>query len=361
MTMWNDTPFSRRLGLSYPIVQGPFGGGLSSATLTATVSRAGGLGSFGAQGMTSSAITGAIADIRALTDAPFAINLWVSTEDEGAREVDVRRYQAALAALAPLFDELGAELPDAGPHSWPTLADQIGAILDARPPVFSFVFGVPPADVLRECRTRSIVTMGAATTVGEAMALADAGVDIVVASGFEAGGHRPSFKRAAEESLVGTFALVPQVADAVRVPVVAAGGIADGRGVAAALALGAHGVQIGTAFLACEESNAPAVHREAFHSGRAADTVLTRVFSGRLARGLRNRLSGEAAWATTLLPYPLQGQVIGALRAAALERGRDDLIAEWAGQSAPLVRHRTAERLFADLVEGATRSFVRVA
>jgi nitronate monooxygenase len=101
---------------------------------------AGGLGSFGAQGMTSSAITGAIADIRALTDAPFAINLWVSTEDEGAREVDVRRYQAALAALAPLFDELGAELPDAGPHSWPTLADQIGAILDARPPVFSFVF-----------------------------------------------------------------------------------------------------------------------------------------------------------------------------------------------------------------------------
>ena len=174
----------------------------------------------------------------------------------------------------------------------------------------------------------------------------DAGLDVVVASGFEAGGHRASFLRSAESSLTGTFALVPQVVDAVKMPVVAAGGIADARGVAAALTLGAHGAQIGTAFLACEESNAPAIHKEVLHSPAAGQTVLTTGFSGRLARGVRNALAElYADPAVPRLPYPMQGQLVGALRERAIAQGRSDLISLWSGQAAHLVRHRRAARV----------------
>ncbi len=352
--MWNDTAFTRRVGIRYPIVQGPFGGGLSSARLVAAVSNAGGLGSFGAQGMTPDRITEVVHEIRALTAAPFAVNLWVSTEDEGAATATRKRFDAALAPLASFFDELGVQPPAFPPSGWATFEAQVAALLDARPPVFSFVFGIPSARVLAECRRRSIVTIGAATTVDEAVALERAGVDIVVASGFEAGGHRPSFLRSAEASLTGLFSLVPQVCDAIEIPVIAAGGIADGRGVAAALSLGADGVQIGTAFLACEESNAPNVHRDALFGWRAGQTVLTRAFSGRLARGLRNKLAEILECEPgSLLPYPLQGQLVGALRAEAIRRDRIDLISLWSGQSAPLLRHRRAKDLLDDLVRVA--------
>ena len=192
--------------------------------------------------------------------------------------------------------------------------------------------------------------MGTATTVDEAVAIADAGADVVVASGFEAGGHRASFLRTAESSLMGTFALIPQVSDAVRVPVVAAGGIADGRGIAAALTLGADGVLIGTAFLACEESNAPSGHKEALLHSHATPTILTRGYSGRLARSLTNRL-GETLHGGPYLPYPMQGYLLRALRAEAIKQGRIDLMSLWAGQAAPLLTHRRATELFEDLVQ----------
>jgi nitronate monooxygenase len=191
------------------------------------------------------------------------------------------------------------------------------------------------------------------TTVEEAVAAEAAGADVIVASGFEAGGHRGSFLGSAEASLTGTFALIPQVADAVRIPVVAAGGIADGRGIAAALTLGADGVQIGTAFLATEESGAPAIHKEALHQARARKhaTILTRAYTGRLARGLTNMI-GETLHAgeDPVLPYPLQGQLLRGLREKALEQGRTDLVTLWAGQSVRLVKHRRATELFDDLV-----------
>jgi nitronate monooxygenase len=354
--MWPDTAATRLLGVRYPIVQGPFGGGLSSPRLTAAVSNAGGLGSFGAQGMAPERIVEIVQEIRGLTGSPFAVNLWVSTEDPGALDTPESRYAAAIEPLAEYFRELELEPPVLPLRRWPGFEEQAAALLDARPPVFSFVFGIPPATVLDQCRDRGIVTIGAATTLDEAVALEKAGVDLVVASGAEAGGHRPSFLRSAEASLTGTFSLVPQVADVVNLPVIAAGGIADGRGVAAALALGADAVQIGTAFLACEESNAPPAHREALLSARGRDTVLTRVFSGRLARGLRNRLA--AALETrpeTLLPYPLQSQLVGGLREEAMRRGRLDLVTMWSGQSAPLLRHRRAAELFQDLVETTER------
>jgi nitronate monooxygenase len=358
--MWNDTAFTRRVGIQYPIVQGPFGGGLSSARLVAAVSNSGGLGSFGAQGMAPERIAEVIGEIRAVTEAPFAVNLWVSTEDAGASGVGREQYENALQPLATFFEGLHVKPPTFPLRPWPTFDQQIGALLVAKPPVFSFVFGIPSGDVLEECRRRSIVTIGAATTVDEAVALESAGVDAVVASGFEAGGHRPSFLRPPETSLTGLFSLLPQVSDRVDIPVIAAGGIADGRGIAAALALGADGVQVGTAFLACEESNATAAHRDALLDPRTEPTILTRAFSGRLARGLRNTLADALEHrAASLLPYPLQSQLVGALRETAVRNGRIDLMGLWSGQSAPLLRHRQAKELFQDLIDATERTLTR--
>jgi nitronate monooxygenase len=350
--MWNDTAFTRRFDLRYPIVQGPFGGGLSSPLLAATVSEAGGLGSYGAQGMAPDRIGPLVNEIRSRTRAPFAVNLWVSTADADAADIGRADYDAAVAVLAPFYAELDIAPPPFAPAAGAVFEDQVEALLDARPPVFSFIFGIPSSAILERCRSLGIRTVGTATTVAEARAIDDAGVDAIVATGAEAGGHRPSFLRPAEASLMGTMALVPQVADAVRSAVVAAGGIADARGVAAALALGADAVQIGTAFLACDESNAPAAHRDALrNAGHGSETLLTRGFSGRLGRGIRNTLA-EAFEAPEVarLPYPCQGQLVAPVRQAALAAARRDLAAFWSGQSAPLVSHTSAASLFAALI-----------
>ncbi len=239
VSSWHHSAAARAIGVRYPIVQGPFGGGQSSAALTAAVSNLGGLGSYGARTHTPQEIREVVADIRRRTASPFGVNLWLSVEDPGASQVTREQFEQAREALRPLYRLAGVEPPAFTRVAAPRVDDQIDAVLELRVPVFSFVFGVPEASVLAECRRRSIVTMGAATTVDEARALEASGVDLVVASGFEAGGHRPSFLRSADSSLTGLFALVPQVVDAVRIPVIAAGGIADGRTVAAAFMLGA--------------------------------------------------------------------------------------------------------------------------
>ncbi len=193
--------------------------------------------------------------------------------------------------------------------------------------------------------------MGGASTVDEAVAMEAGGVDMVVASGFEAGGHRPSFLRSAADSLMGTFALVPQIVDQVRIPVIAAGGIADGRGIAAALTLGADAVQIGTAFLACDESGANPLHRKLLFQEDAKHTGLSRAYTGRLARGIQRRFTDEMrAHEPLFAGYPAHSWIVAPLRAAALAHGRTDLVALWAGQAAPLVRYHKAGELFAALV-----------
>jgi len=210
-------------------------------------------------------------------------------------------------------------------------------LLDANVPVFSFIVGIPPREILEECRTKGIVTIGTATTPDEAAALQEAGVDAMVASGFEAGGHRGSFLRSAEDSLTGTLSLIPQIVDIVDVPVIAAGGIGDARGVIAALALGAEAVQMGTLFLACEESGASLLHRQALRGKKAGHTALTKGFTGRLARGIYNRLLEELNQkGTAILPYPLQRRLVRNLAIAAEAAGRSDLVPMWAGQSANL-------------------------
>ena len=232
--------------------------------------------------------------------------------------------------------------------------DQARVILDAHVPVFSFIYGIPPREILDECRSKGILLIGTATTPQEAMALEAAKVDVIVASGFEAGGHRGSFLRAADDSLTGTFSLVPQVVDRVSLPVVAAGGIADSRGIAAALALGAEGAQIGTAFLASEESGAGALHRAALLSGNAT-TGLTRGFTGRLARAIRNKLFETlGAPGAPILPYPLQRHLVRNVSALAGQSGRPDLMQMWSGQSVNLLRRTRATELLDELVAGVS-------
>ncbi|MFG3407786.1 NAD(P)H-dependent flavin oxidoreductase [Streptomyces sp. NPDC048142] len=331
------------LGLQQPVIQGPFGGGLSTVALAAAVSEAGGLGSYGAHIMAPAAITEVVGKLRAATERPFAVNLWVPQEGERS-SFRTAELAAHGERLRPYADELGLPLPPShsdavGTVEHPAFDDQADALLAAAPPVISFVMGVPPARVIEEARRRGIVLIGTATTVDEAVALERAGVDVVVASGSDAGGHRGAFLRPVAESLVGTFSLVPQVTDAVSVPVVAAGGIADARGVAAALALGADAVQVGTGFLATEESGAPAVHKRALHSAEARSTVLTRLYSGRPARGIPNRFVREMAAHEGAVPaYPLQSLLMQPVRVAAAAQGRPDLAALWAGQAAPLTR-----------------------
>ena len=351
MPRWNENRLTTKLGIDYPIIQGPLGG-LSSQRLTAAVSTFGGLGSFGAHGLTPEAIKDVIAQIRSLTSKPFAMNLWVSMEDEGARKSDENAFNRSLEPLAAHMAALGAPRPEYEAYSPIRFEDQARVLLDERVPVFSFIYGIPPSEVLDECRAKRIVTIGTATTPEESAALQDAGVDAIVASGFEAGGHRGSFLRAAEDSLTGTFSLVPQIADMVNVPVIAAGGIADARGVIAVLALGADAIQLGTAFLACEESGASLLHREALLGKHGGHTALTRGFTGRLSRGIHNRLLEELNQAgSAILPYPLQRRLVRNLAIPAEAAGRSDLLPLWAGQSANLSTCTDVSAFLTSLVE----------
>ncbi len=338
---------TRLLGIETPIFLGPFGG-LSSTALTAAVSEAGGLGSFGLYGYSAERIRETAALLREGTSRPFGLNIWLPIGDEVAPGgVDLAPF---LAALAPLYDAAGIAAPAPPAAFLPSVDEQFAAVLDAAPAVLSVVFGVPTPDMMERARARGIRIIGTATTVAEARALDEAGVDAVVASGAEAGGHRVSFLDRAERSLVGTFALVPQVVDAVRAPVIAAGGIADRRGVAAAVALGASGVLVGSAFLRTRQSAATDAHRAALAAASDTTTVLTRAMSGRLARGIPNRAVRDIEASGLIAPFPAQNWLTGVFRAAARDDG--DLVSLWAGQSAGLARHDEAADVFAELRAG---------
>ncbi|MEU2244001.1 nitronate monooxygenase [Streptomyces sp. NPDC018338] len=350
--------FGELVGIALPVVQGPFGGGLSSVALAAAVSEGGGLGSYGAHIHTPDEITALVARLRAATDRPFAVNLWVPQEGEAEAlaSTDPDQLAAHAERLRPYYEELGVRPPSAGDvRAWPDFDEQLDALLAAAPPVISLVMGLPPRHLVTEARRRGIVVVGTATTVDEAVALERAGADAVVASGSDAGGHRGAFLRPVRESLVGTFSLVPQVADAVTVPVVAAGGITDGRGIAAALALGADAVQIGTGFLAARESGASEPHRRALGTPEARTTVLTRLFSGRTARGIPNAFVRDmAAHEDHVPPYPVQNALMQPIRRAAAEQDRPAYVNLWAGQAAALAQEApSAAAYLADLVTDA--------
>lgn len=347
---WPENRLTSRLGLQFPIIQGPLGG-LSSQRLTAAVSNYGGLGSFGAHGLHPEAIRKAIREIKDLTPKPFAMNLWVSMEDEGAFTSTEEAFHRSLAPLAKHIESVGGGKPSYRRYEPIRFEDQVQVLLDEGISIFSFIYGIPSKQILDEFRRKGIVLIGTATTVDEAIALEKAGVDVIAASGFEAGGHRGSFLQPSEDSLTGTMALVPQVVDAVKLPVVATGGIGDARGIVAAFALGAEGVQMGTAFLACEESGANTLHRKAILSGQARQTALTRGFTGRLARGIKNCLLDELNQKDEeILPYPLQRALVRHLSIPAEKAGRPELLPLWAGQSVNLSRISDVRTLLDTLV-----------
>lgn len=348
--MWNQTRITELLGIKYPILLGPMGGGFSTPELVAAVSDARGLGSFGAYTLSPEEIFEADQAVKAKTDKPYNINLWVNDVDERLQDYPAEELEKVKSRFKPYFDELGIPLPDLDPNIPSKFEKQVETIFRIRPAVFSFIFGIPAKEVLDESRRLGIRTVGAATTLDEALALEEAKVDAIVAAGFEAGGHRPSFLRPAQDSLTGTFALVQQLKSKIKTPVIAAGGIADGRGIAAALTLGADAVQLGTAFLATDESNATALHKAKLFSDEAKYTVLSKSLTGRLGRLIRNRISEEISYETKVLPFPLQTRLMGPLRAAAIEQGKTDMINFWSGQNAVSLKYTKADELMAALI-----------
>jgi nitronate monooxygenase len=347
-----------RLGVSYPVFQAPMAGGPSTPELVAAVSEAGGLGAFGVGYLSPDAVREAIRAARALTARPFCANVFAPEPARPPPSGD--EVARAQAALRPFRAEVG--LPDAvepaPPHPF---AEQLRVVLEERVPVLSYTFGALSAEDVGALARRGVVVMGTATSVREARALEATGVHAVVAQGGEAGGHRGTFLGPVEGGLAGTLALLPQIVDAVRVPVVAAGGIMDGRGIAAAFALGAQAAALGTAFLACPESGASAPYKQAVLARREEDqTTLTRAFSGRFARGLRNRFT-EALADAPVLPYPLQNSMTADLRRAAAKAGKADLLSLWAGQGVPLARALPAAELFRALVRETEEAVARLA
>jgi nitronate monooxygenase len=334
--------------LDRPILLAPIAGP-GTAALTAAVSNAGGLGIHPCAYLTPAQIREQTAEIRSRTDRPFGLNLFV----EAPLAAPGERVARAHERLRAYREELGIPHAPEPPLPPDHYAEQLETVIDLRPALFSFTFGIPSAQALRAARERGIFTLGTATTVAEAIALERAGVDAICAQGAEAGAHRGTFLGSVDASLVGTIALVPQIVDAVRVPVVASGGIGDGRGVAAVLALGAVAAQLGSAFLLADEAATPPAYRARLTSEDARTTTLTTAFSGRAARGLVNRALLElGADPTALAPYPYQNALTRDVRTAAARAGRAEFLSLWAGQAVALARSEPAaaivERIFGE-------------
>ena len=334
------TPLAAKLGIRVPIVQAPMAGGPSSQELVAACCGAGALGGFGFAYTQPADMEKQAAWVRERTQSPFVINLFTS-----AQPGEVKDQRAALDAVAHFYAELGLGTPQpVQPPYAPNLEAQLDAVERIRPRAVTSHLADFPAERVRKFQSLGILVGGAATTIAEARHLESLGADFVIAQGGEAGGHRGTWLRDPYDAMTGTLALTRLVVKAVKIPVIAAGGIMDGAGIAAVLALGAQAAQMGTAFIPCPESGASQVHKDALLAAKEDDTRVTEKFSGKPARGIVNRFIREMA-DKPQLAFPAQNSVTGKLRAASAKAGKADCVALWSGQAAPLSRRMPAAEL----------------
>ncbi|TAL84242.1 MAG: nitronate monooxygenase [Rhodanobacter sp.] len=338
---------AQRLGIEHPLIQAPMAGSTPPA-LVAAVSNAGGLGSLGAGYLEPQAILDQAAQIRGLGDRPYAIGLFVLPDDF---DVDMTAVAKAREQLDALMAREGLAVRTSLPTRWaPRFSDQFAALCEARPAVASFAFGLIDATQRQELRRREIFLIGTATTVAEARTWVDAGADAVCMQGAEAGGHRGTFLHDPADAMIGLFALLALARRALDIPLIAAGGIMDGAGVLAAEILGASASQLGTAFLTCPECSAAEVWKQDLLEAKEHQVATINSFSGRAARGLRNRFVEALPQALEGLPYPVLNALTAPLRRAAAAARRSDLLSEWCGQAAALVRPQPAAELVARLM-----------
>jgi nitronate monooxygenase len=350
--MWPNTKVSEILKIDFPVIQAGMAGGVTTPDLVAAVSNAGGLGTLGAGYMTPEQMRDAIRQIRSKTDRPFGVNLFVPEQVSESSDKIAQMNQH----LDHYRKQLGLKsLPDITKYA-ESFEDQLAVVLEERVPVFSFTFGILLPNIVQQLKNQGIVVIGTATTVREAVALEQSGVDLIVAQGFEAGGHRGTFLGPWQESLIGLMALIPQIVDHVRVPVIAAGGIMDARAIVASLVLGASGVQMGTAFLTCTESGAHPKYKETLLASTDESTVITQAFSGKPARGIKNDFIVDMdAYAGEIPAYPIQNALTRDIRQAAAKQYRTEWMSLWAGQASAMCKTRTASELMKEIVEDIHR------
>ncbi len=357
--MWPDRRLTQLFGIEHPIVLAPMAGAVDTR-LAIAVAEAGGLGSLPVAMLNQQQMRDQLATIRSATRKPINVNFFCHTPPvpSNAREARWRDR------LKPYYEELGIDpaAPVPSSNRTPFDAALCETVEELRPEVVSFHFGLPEPALLKRVKAAGCIVMGSATTAEEARWLEDRGTDVVIAQGNEAGGHRGIFLGDDISTQPGTFALVPQVVDAVKVPVIAAGGIMDGRGIAAAFALGAAGVQVGTAYMFCPESTISPVHRAALKAARSDGTALTNLMTGRPARGIVNRLMREIGPISDLAPeFPLAGGAIAPLRSMTEGQGSGDFSPLWSGQSASLGSEMPARELTAKLVNDSQALLRRLA
>jgi nitronate monooxygenase len=344
------TTLQNLLGIRFPIIQAPMAG-VQGSPLAVAVCNAGGLGSLPCAMLSPDTMRAELAALRANTSQPYNVNFFCHTPPAAAPE----REAVWRTVLAPYYKEFGIqpETINAGPGRTPFTHEAADVLSEFRPPVVSFHFGLPSAELLKRVKDLGSLILSSATTVEEARWLADRGVDGIIAQGLEAGGHRGNFLSDDLTAQMGTFALLPQIVREVKLPVIAAGGISDAKGVQAAIALGAAGVQVGTAYLLCLEATTSRVHRSALKSEAARHTALTNLFSGGPARGIVNRVMRELGPMSEVPPtFPLATAAIAPLRARAEAMGSGDFSPLWAGQNPSGCAEIPAAQLTQELAAG---------
>ena len=342
-----STPLTNALGIDVPILLAPMAGGPTTPELVSAVSDAGGFGQFGAAYLSGDAIRDMANQLQSRTNKGFGINLFIP-EDPAVTDEE---SAAATAAIAEYFSQFGAPVPESVTNVMPNFEEQITAIIESGIKLCSFHLGLGPQSSIDALKNAGVVTVASVTSVAEGYEAEATGIEFIIAQGSEAGGHRGTWVGAWEDSMTGTLSLVSQLTSSLSTPVIAAGGIMDGRGMAAALTLGAVGVQMGTAFLTCPEAGVHPAYKQALLDSKDDTTTVTQKFSGRPARGLRNRYITEMeASSAPILPFPFQNSLTGSLRKAAAAANDTDFMSMWCGQAASLSRRLPAAKLIETMV-----------